>query len=221
MAHHNVSFEMSNKLNLFSHPPSISREHRDQLHGHKAVLVWFTGLSGSGKSSLAHAVEEKLHQTGCHTVVLDGDNIRHGLCSDLGFSDEDRKENNRRIGELAKLFVQSGTLTLAAFISPFRAEREKTKALFPEGDFIEIYVDCDIDVCAARDTNGLYKRAYAGEIEDFTGISSPYEKPLAPDLAVKTDKSSLDKCVAEVLQLLRERGVIHDQAEGVLFSAES
>lgn len=199
---------MSPQSNIFSHLTCITPARRSCLYGHKPGLVWFTGLSGSGKSSLAHALEEQLHQLGCHTVVLDGDNIRHGLCSDLGFSVADRQENNRRVGELAKVLVQAGILTLAAFISPFRADRAKLKELLPDKAFLEIYVDCDIEVCAARDTNGLYKRAYAGEIEDFTGISSPYEKPLTPDLVVNTDAGSLEECTAEILQLLRERGII-------------
>lgn len=194
--------------NVVWHTATVTRERRQLQNGHKSVILWFTGLSGAGKSSLAHAVEEQLHQSGCRTYVLDGDNVRHGLCGDLGFSDEDRMENIRRIGEVAKLMLESGVIAMTAFISPFRAEREAARKLVPHGDFIEIYCHADIEVCEARDVKGLYQRARAGEISDFTGISSPYEAPLKPELLVDTGSRPIEECVDDVLNLLRQRGII-------------
>lgn len=172
--------------------------------------MWFTGLSGAGKSSLAHAVEEKLHQLGCRTFVLDGDNVRHGLCGDLSFSVEDRMENIRRIGEVAKLFLEAGVIPMTAFISPFRSEREAARKLVPHGEFIEIYCHCPIEICEQRDVKGLYKRARAGEIRDFTGISSPYEEPIKPELTIETGTRPIEKCVEEVINLLIDRGILPD-----------
>ncbi|MRV73633.1 adenylyl-sulfate kinase [Duganella sp. FT92W] len=194
--------------NTVWHHATVTRARREQLNGHKGVLVWFTGLSGSGKSTLAHAVEERLHQAGCHTFVLDGDNVRHGLCADLGFSDVARKENIRRIGEAAKLFVETGVIVLTAFISPFEADRERVRKLAGNDDFIEIYCRCPVEVCESRDVKGLYKRARAGEIAHFTGISSPYEPPRAPELELETSVLSLEASVDSVLALLRSRKVI-------------
>ena len=190
------------------HHATVTRARREQLNGHKSVIVWFTGLSGSGKSTLAHAVEERLHQMSCRTFVFDGDNVRHGLCGDLEFSEEDRRENIRRIGEMAKLFVESGVIALTAFISPFRADRLKVRNLTVPGDFIEIYCRCPIEVCEQRDVKGLYRRARAGEIRDFTGISSPYEEPENPELAVDTGSMPLDQCVDQVIGYLQDREVI-------------
>lgn len=190
------------------HHATVTREKRQQQNRHKSVLLWFTGLSGSGKSTLAHAVEERLHQRGARTFVLDGDNVRHGLCSDLGFSDQDRVENIRRVGEIAKLFLESGTITMTAFISPFAKDRERVRKLFPHGDFLEVYCKCPVEVCEERDVKGLYKRARAGEIPHFTGISSPYEAPFAPELVVDTADLDLEQSAEQVLDLLRERGVI-------------
>lgn len=187
---------------------SVTRARRARRNAHRSAIVWFTGLSGAGKSTLAHAVEERLHQAGCNTFVLDGDNVRHGLCADLGFSDQDRTENIRRVGEVAKLFVEAGVMVLTAFISPFRHDRERVRALMPEGDFLEVYCRCPLAVCETRDVKGLYKRARAGDIADFTGISSPYEAPDAPALVVDTDESSLDDSVELVLAMLRARDVI-------------
>jgi adenylylsulfate kinase len=184
------------------------RERREQQNGHKSAILWFTGLSGSGKSTLAHALEERLHQLGCRTFVFDGDNVRHGLCSDLGFSIEDRTENIRRIGEMTKLFLEAGVISLTAFISPMRKDRDRVRSLVPHGDFFEIYCQASIEVCETRDVKGLYKKARAGEIKDFTGISSPYEVPEDPELVVETGTRSLDECVESVLGLLRERGVL-------------
>jgi len=194
--------------NTVWHNATVTRARREQLHGHKGAVVWFTGLSGSGKSTLAHAVEERLHATGCRTFVLDGDNVRHGLCADLSFSNIARKENIRRVGEAAKLFVEAGTVVLTAFISPFEDDRQRVRDLFPLGDFIEIYCYCSLDTCEKRDVKGLYKRARAGQIPEFTGISSPYEVPTSPDLRVNTESISIDNSVFMVIELLRHRGII-------------
>ncbi|MGY6276609.1 adenylyl-sulfate kinase [Methylomonas sp. MgM2] len=194
--------------NTVWHHATVTRVRRENQNGHKAVVLWFTGLSGAGKSTLAHAVEEELHQNGCRTFVLDGDNVRHGLCGDLGFTDEDRQENIRRIAEVSKLMLESGTIALTAFISPFKAERELARKLVPHGDFFEIYCACDLAICERRDVKGLYKKARQGEIRHFTGISSPYEVPDKPELIVDTSKHDLETCVKQVLGLLQERGVI-------------
>ncbi|MBZ0096610.1 MAG: adenylyl-sulfate kinase [Sulfuricella sp.] len=190
------------------HHATVTRARREQLNGHKSVIIWFTGLSGAGKSTLAHAVEERLHQMSCRTFVFDGDNVRHGLCGDLDFSEEDRRENIRRIGEMAKLFVEAGVVALTAFISPFRADRLKVRNLTVPGDFIEVYCRCPIEVCEQRDVKGMYRRARAGEIRDFTGISSPYEEPENPELAIDTGSMPLDQCVDQVIGYLQGRGVI-------------
>ncbi len=184
------------------------------MNRHKAKLLWFTGLSGSGKSTLAHALEEELHQRGCHTYVFDGDNVRHGLCRDLGFSIEDRTENIRRIGEMAKLFVDAGVIALTAFISPIREDRERARGLFPHGDFIEVYVKCSLEKCESRDVKGLYQKARAGEIPEFTGISSPYEAPVKPEINVDTEIDTLEDCIAQILSVLEERGVIPNYVVG-------
>lgn len=199
---------MSKSTNVVWHHATVTRQRREQLNGHKGVVLWFTGLSGAGKSTLAHAVEEQLHQLNCRTFVFDGDNVRHGLCADLQFTESDRKENLRRVGEMVKLFVEGGMIALTAFISPFREDRLRVRNLMPHGDFIEIHCKCDIDICEQRDVKGLYKRARAGEIPHFTGISSPYEEPEMPELVVNTGKDSLADCIESVLGLLRERGII-------------
>lgn len=196
--------------NVVWHHATVTRSRREQLNQHKSVILWFTGLSGAGKSTLAHAVEEALHQTGCRTFVMDGDNVRHGLCSDLGFTDVDRQENIRRVAEVAKLMLEAGVITLTAFISPFSAERNLARNLAPHGDFIEVYCCCDLTICEQRDVKGLYKKARRGEIQHFTGISSPYEVPQNPDLRVDTGSSPLQDCVEQVLGLLRQRGIITD-----------
>ncbi len=194
--------------NIVWHHATVTRARREQLNRHKSVILWFTGLSGAGKSTLAHAVEERLYQLEFRTFVLDGDNVRHGLCRDLGFSDQDRQENIRRISEVAKLMLDTGTITLTAFISPFRAERALARNLVPHGDFIEIYCRCDIALCEQRDVKGLYKKARQGEIRQFTGISSPYEEPENPELTIDTGYSSLSDCVDQVLNLLKQRGIV-------------
>jgi len=195
-------------LNIVWHDASVTRERREALNGHRGAIVWFTGLSGAGKSTIAHAVEEKLHQMGCRTIVLDGDNVRHGLCADLSFSAEDRHENIRRIGEMAKLFVESGTIVLTAFISPYRVDREVVRNLASMGDFLEIYCKCSIEECERRDVKGLYCKARAGLISEFTGISSPYESPANPELTLDTTTLSLDQCVDSVLTLLRSQRIL-------------
>jgi len=182
--------------NVVWHHATVTRARREAMNKHKGGVFWFTGLSGAGKSTLAHKVEEELHQNGCHTYVLDGDNVRHGLCADLSFSDEDRKENIRRIGQMANLYVEAGVIVLTAFISPFRSDRENVRKI-AGADFHEIYCKCSLEVCETRDVKGLYKRARAGEIPDFTGISSPYEEPQSPELQVDTE-SHLDECADEV-----------------------
>lgn len=194
--------------NIIWHHATVTRARRETLNGHRGAILWFTGLSGAGKSTLAHAVEEKLHQRSYRTFVLDGDNIRHGLCSDLGFTPENRVENIRRVGEVAKLFMEAGLIVLTAFISPFRAERERVRGLVEHGDFIEIYCDSPVEICESRDVKGLYKKARAGLIANFTGISAPYEAPLNPELIVDTGSTDLDSCVQHVINELKLRGII-------------
>ena len=195
--------------NTVWHNATVTRERREGLNGHASAILWFTGLSGSGKSTLAHSVEERLHQLGCKTFVFDGDNVRHGLCGDLGFSDVDRKENLRRIGEMVKLFLEAGTISLTAFISPFKEDRQKIRSMVPHGDFVEIYCRCPISKCEERDVKGLYKMARAGEIPHFTGISSPYEEPEKAEIVVDTDGSvSLEETVEQVISSLQERGIL-------------
>ncbi len=194
--------------NVVWHQATVNRKRREEKNQHKSVVLWFTGLSGSGKSTLAHAVEEMLYNFGLNTFVLDGDNVRHGLNKDLGFSDIDRKENIRRISEISKLMLEAGIITLTAFISPFKEERAMARSLMPHGDFIEIHCYCPLETCETRDVKGLYKKARNGEIKDFTGISSPYEAPTNPELRVDTHSLSLDESVAKVIQLLKTRHII-------------
>jgi adenylylsulfate kinase len=199
---------MTKSTNTIWHNATVTRTHRERLNSHRSAVLWFTGLSGSGKSTLAHAVEDRLHQLNCRTYVLDGDNIRHGLCSDLGFSVADRSENIRRISEAAKLLVESGVIAMTAFISPFHTDRQRARGIFPHGDFIEIFCQASLEVCEQRDVKGLYRRARAGEVKEFTGISSPYEAPLAPELVVSTGECPLDDCVARVVEYLQCRNIL-------------
>ena len=194
--------------NITWHHGSVDEKTRERAFGHKGATVWFTGLSGSGKSTVSRALEEALVARGVHAYVLDGDNVRHGLNSDLAFSPADRTENIRRVGEVAKLFCEAGVLCLTAFISPYRADRERVRALHPEGHFLEVYVDCPLEVCEARDPKGLYKKARAGEIGLFTGISAPYEAPAAPQFVVDTAQRSIDECVSDLVSHLVGRGLI-------------
>jgi len=190
------------------HKATVTRERREKMNGHRSFVLWFTGLSGSGKSTLAHAVEEQLHQHGCRTFVFDGDNVRHGLCSDLGFGEEDRKENIRRIGEMTKLFVEAGVIAMTAFISPFREERRKVRELFGEGEFVEVYCDCSLETCEERDVKGLYAKARAGLIPNYTGISSPYEAPEDPEILVNTDDEPLEESIEKVMNYLKEHRLV-------------
>jgi len=179
---------MSASLNIVRQVYPVSKGDRAKLNGHKPLVVWFTGLSGSGKSTIAGLVEETLSKKGIHTYLLDGDNIRHGLNSNVDFSIEGRKENIRRIGEVSRLFADAGVVVLTAFISPLRADRDMVRGLLPVGEFMEIFVNCPIEICEARDVKGLYKKARAGEIRDFTGISSPFEPPLSPEITIHSDR---------------------------------
>lgn len=187
------------------HPVEVTREMRQILNGHKSVALWFTGLPASGKSTIAHATEKRLYEMGVRTYTLDGDNIRHGLCSDLGFSKEDRKENLRRTAEVIKLFLDAGLVVLSAFVSPLKEHREMVKSIIGEEDFIEIYCRCPVEVCEARDPKGMYKKAKLGEIKEFTGISSPYEEPENPDLILDTHLLSVEEAVEKVISLIRDK----------------
>jgi adenylylsulfate kinase len=186
----------------------VARAERQKLLGHGAATLWFTGLSGSGKSTIAKHVERELIERHVSAYVLDGDNIRHGLNKNLGFSPADRTENIRRIGEVSKLFNDAGTIVLTAFISPYRADRDAVRELLPESEFLEVWVDCPVEECERRDVKGLYRKARAGEIPEFTGISAPYEEPLRPELVIRTAEHALEACVALVLRDLEKRGII-------------
>ena len=194
--------------NIVWHKASVDRAARADKRGHRSAILWFTGLSGSGKSTLANAVNAALFERGLATYVLDGDNVRHGLCKDLGFSDADREENIRRIGEVAKLFLDAGVIVLTAFVSPFRADRDKARDLVEEGDFFEIFCAADLDVCESRDPKGLYAKARSGAIKEFTGISSPYEAPDTPELKIDTGAQELAESVEVVIKALQDKGVI-------------
>ena len=195
--------------NVIYHQASVTRGRRNQSNNHQSVVLWFTGLSGSGKSTLAHVLEEKLFKKGCKTFVLDGDNVRHGLNSNLDFSDNDRKENIRRIGEVAKLMLESGLIVMTAFISPFREDRAAVRNLISNNDFIEIYCKASLKTCEERDVKGLYKRARAGEIKNYTGIDSPYEAPENPELIIDTDKETLDESVSKIYSFLERKAIIN------------
>jgi adenylylsulfate kinase len=200
--------EDSNKPSVIWHAAAVSREQREKLNGHRGRVLWFTGLPSSGKSTIAHALEEKLYRMSCCTFVMDGDNLRHGLCSDLGFSMASRTENIRRIGEVARLFVEAGVIVLTAFVSPVRSDRARARGLFQPGDFLEVYCRCSADVCEERDPKGLYKRARAGDIKDFTGVSSPYEAPYDPELLLDTATLTVEASVELVYGMVLERGVM-------------
>ncbi|WP_031436134.1 adenylyl-sulfate kinase [Methylobacter tundripaludum] len=203
-----MNAQLSVSTNVAWHRATVTRARREVQNGHRGAILWFTGLSGSGKSTLAHAVEEALHQRGCRTFVLDGDNVRHGLCGDLGFSAQDRQENIRRIGEMAKIFMEAGVIVLTAFISPYRADRERVRGIVERGDFIEIYCDTPIEICESRDVKGLYKKARAGQLAEFTGITSPYEIPENCELTVDTGTTELDACVRQVIDEMTQHGII-------------
>ena len=190
--------------NIKWHNLTVDRRMLEKMRGHRGMVIWFTGLSGSGKSTLANALNESLHSKGLSTFVLDGDNIRHGLCKDLGFSDTDREENIRRIGEVANLFLNAGIIAITAFVSPFKNDREKVRNIVGSDDFIEIYCAANLDVCEARDTKGLYKKARSGEIKEFTGISSPYEIPSNPNIVVETGSLNLNDSVQQIIDYLNQ-----------------
>jgi adenylylsulfate kinase len=190
--------------NVVWHKPVVTRAMREQRNGHRAATLWLTGLSGAGKSTLSHALEERLFAMGCNTFVFDGDNVRHGLCRDLGFSEADRTENIRRIGELAKLANAAGIIA----ISPFRRDRDVVHASMPQGDVIEVYINCPLEQCEERDVKGLYKKARAGQISDFTGISSPYEAPEQPEVVIDTSQQTIEESVAVLVDFCRQRGII-------------
>lgn len=190
------------------HDASVSKEERRQKNNHGSYVIWFTGLSGSGKSTLANALSRRLFESNIHSYVLDGDNIRHGLNKDLFFSESDRKENIRRIGELSKLFVDSGQVVITAFISPYREDRAQVQQLLEENEFFEVYVECSLNECEKRDPKGLYKKARNQEIKDFTGIDSPYEAPINPHLTVNTEKQSLQESVKLIVEFLEQKQLI-------------
>ncbi len=194
--------------NITWHGGNVTRADRERVLGQKGATVWFTGLSGSGKSTVAVAAEAELVKRGRLSYVLDGDNVRHGLNSNLGFSPEDRTENIRRIGEVAKLFTDSGVIVFTSFISPYRADRDQARELFESGDFLEVYIEADVATCEGRDPKGLYKKARAGEIPEFTGISAPYEEPEKPELVVSTGNQTVEESVAQVVQFLEEKGYL-------------
>lgn len=194
--------------NIVWHQHNITKEDREKRFGQKGVILWFTGLSGSGKSTLANRVEQSLFERGIHTYILDGDNIRHGLNKDLAFSPKDREENIRRIGEVSHLFAQAGLIAMTAFISPYKKDRNQVRSLAAQGEFIEIYVKCSLEACEARDTKGLYKKARAGQIPEFTGISAPYEEPENAELVIETDKENLEQSAAKVIAYLESKGVL-------------
>jgi len=195
--------------NTIYHNATVTRKRRNQLNDHKSAVIWFTGLSGSGKSTLAHSVEEELHNLDCRTFVLDGDNVRHGLSSNLTFSDVDRKENIRRIGEVAKLMMEAGVIAMTAFISPFREDRNNVRGLLSQEDFIEIFCKASLETCESRDVKGLYKRARTGEIKNYTGIDSPYEAPDNPELVIDTDGETLEESVVKVIDFLKSREIVN------------
>ena len=194
--------------NIIYHHATVTRERRNQVNDHKSVVLWFTGLSGSGKSTMSHALEERLFNKGCRTFVLDGDNVRHGLNSNLDFSHKDRTENIRRIGEVSKLMMEAGFIIMTAFISPFREDRIAVRNLIPKGDFIEIYCKASLETCEARDVKGLYKRARAGEIKNYTGIDSPYEVPENADLIIDTEQETIEDSVSIIISFLKKKTII-------------
>ena len=199
---------MSDNNNIVWHDHKVTRAERSANKNQKPCLLWFTGLSGSGKSTIANALDVALHERGYHTFLLDGDNVRYGLCSDLGFSNDDREENIRRVGEVCKLFADAGLIVMSAFISPFTSDRRMVRKLFPAGEFIEVFMATPLDACESRDPKGLYRKARAGEIKDFTGIDSPYEVPAYPEIRLDTSRHTVEECVESLLAYLVERELI-------------
>ncbi|SHM72068.1 adenylyl-sulfate kinase [Gracilibacillus kekensis] len=199
---------MTETKHIVWHDSVITKQDRIKRNNHQSPVLWFTGLSGSGKSTLTVALENALHERGVRSYRLDGDNIRHGLNANLGFTPDDRKENIRRIGEVSKLLNDAGLFTLTAFISPYQEDRDKVRQIIPDGEFIEVYVKCSLESCEARDPKGLYQKARSGEIKGFTGIDAPYEEPLAPELVIDTESQSVEEAVAEVLEFLKTRNFL-------------
>ncbi|WP_077623386.1 adenylyl-sulfate kinase [Sediminibacillus massiliensis] len=199
---------MAKSENIVWHESVITKQQRQEQKGHKSMVIWFTGLSGSGKSTVSVELEKELYNRNIHSYRLDGDNVRHGLNKNLGFSPEDRAENIRRIGEVAKLMVDAGQVTLTAFISPYQEDRDQVRDLMDDGEFIEVYVKCSVDECEKRDPKGLYKKARAGEIKGFTGIDAPYEAPEKPEITIETDQQSLEDSVQVIIDYLTDKGYI-------------
>lgn len=194
---------------VIPHSHEITKDDRRSLNSHGSLILWFTGLPSSGKSTIANEVEKKLISSGIRTYILDGDNVRVGLCKDLGFSEEDRAENIRRIGEVSKLFVDAGCIVLSAFVSPYRRDRDAIREITEDGEFVEIYVKCPVEVCEGRDVKGLYKKAREGVIKGFTGIDDPYEEPLNPEITIETDKVTLEEGVDQIIAYLNDRKVLN------------
>jgi bifunctional enzyme CysN/CysC len=203
-----IDFALRRATNIHYHDHLVSKSGRANLMHHRPVVLWFTGLPGSGKSTIANLVEAALHARGTHTVILDGDNVRHGLNKDLGFTEPDRVENIRRVGEVAKLMTDAGLIVLCSFISPFRAERRMVRELLDSEEFIEVFVDTPLDQCIARDPKGLYRRALAGEIKNFTGVDQPYEAPESPELHLLAGIKEADRLANEVVEMLAQRGIL-------------
>ncbi|MBI5973026.1 adenylyl-sulfate kinase [Staphylococcus caledonicus] len=199
---------MSQSSHITWHDSEVTKADRQHQNGHKSVVIWFTGLSGSGKSTISVALEKSLFEQGKHSYRLDGDNVRHGLNKNLGFSPEDRKENIRRIGEVSKLLVDAGTIAITAFISPYRQDRDDVRAILEEGEFIEVYTECSVEECEKRDPKGLYEKARSGEIKEFTGISAPYEAPNHPEITINTEQQSVEASVEHILNYLKEKQYI-------------
>lgn len=199
---------MSQSSHITWHDSEVTKADRQQQNGHKSVVIWFTGLSGSGKSTVSVALEKALFEQGKHSYRLDGDNVRHGLNKNLGFSPEDRKENIRRIGEVSKLLVDAGTIAITAFISPYRQDRDDVRAILEEGEFIEVYTECSVEECEKRDPKGLYEKARSGEIKEFTGISASYEAPNHPEITINTEQQSVEASVEHILNYLKEKQYI-------------
>lgn len=202
---------MPTKNNLTWHTHRVTKSDRENIKKHKACVLWFTGLSASGKSTIAHELEHTLNSKNIHTYILDGDNVRHGLNKNLGFSKEDREENIRRVGEITKLFTDAGIVTIAAFISPFVKDRKIARGLVKDIDFVEIYTKCPVSVCQSRDPKGLYKKAISGELKEFTGISHPYEEPIKPEILLETDKLSIEQCVDKIMSYLESHKIIKNR----------
>ncbi|MFP4447095.1 MAG: adenylyl-sulfate kinase [Bacteroidales bacterium] len=203
--------EKQKSTNVVWHDTVVTKEEREKKNGHKGIVVWMTGLSACGKSTIATELQKKLFEMNCNVFILDGDNVRHGLNSNLGFSPEDREENIRRIGEVAHLFAESGTITITSFISPYKNDRDRARKLNEPGDFLEVYVKAPLSVCEKRDPKGLYKKARQGIIPEFTGISAPYEEPVNPEILIETDKLNLEESVEKIIHYMQEKNILFEK----------